>query len=200
MYEEIILASFNTNKAREIEAIMSPVRVRCCADLGIDLDFDAVEDGVTYQENAQKKVEAVAALVNGVIVADDSGLEVEALDGGPGVLSARYGGAEISDPERCNLLLGELCDMPESRRGARFVCVVAARFPDGDTKYFEGELRGVIAAEPHGQNGFGYDPVMFLPGRGLTVAQIPAGEKNQISHRAEAFRKLRAALLGENST
>lgn len=196
MHGEIILASFNTNKAREIESIMSPVKVRCCADLGVDVDFDAVEDGDTYHENAKKKVEAVAALAGGVIVADDSGLEVDALGGRPGVLSARYGGAEISDPERYALLLDELRDVPGERRGARFVCVVAARFPGGEMQYFEGELRGVIASEPHGSNGFGYDPVVFLPGRGLTVAQIPASEKNQISHRAEAFRKLRAVLLG----
>lgn len=192
---EIVLASFNKNKAREIEQIMAPVAVTCLADLGVDIDFDAVEDADTYRENAIKKVRAAAAHASGIICADDSGLEVDALDGRPGVFSARYGGPGLDDALRYTKLIGELSGVPEDRRGARFVCVVAARFPDGREMFFEGELRGVIAAGPRGSSGFGYDPVMFLPRRGKTVAEISAQEKNEISHRAAAFRKFRDYLL-----
>ena len=200
MAQEIILASYNRNKAREIEKIMAPIRVTCLADLGVDMDFDAVEDGETYRENASKKVRAAAAHVDGIIVADDSGLEVMALDGRPGVHSARYGGSDIDDAARCHVLLDELENTPGDQRAARFVCVVAVRFPDGTEKFFEGELPGVIDFEPHGNNGFGYDPVMLLPDRGLTVAQIPAEDKNSISHRANAFRLLKDFLVSGEAT
>lgn len=192
---EIILASFNKNKAREIEQILSPVAVKCLADLGVNMDFDAIEDADTYRENALIKVRAAAAHASGIICADDSGLEVDALDGRPGVLSARYGGPGLDDAMRYTKLLEELRGVPEARRGARFVCVVAARFPDGRETCFEGELRGVIATAPRGSSGFGYDPVMYLPGLGKTVAEIPLHEKNRISHRAAAFLKLRDHLL-----
>ena len=193
---EIILASFNKNKAREIESIMAPVRVKCLADFGVEIDFDAVEDADTYRENAVKKVRAAAAHVSGILCADDSGLEVDALHGGPGVFSARYGGPGLDDALRYTKLLEDMRGVPEQNRGARFVCVVAARFADGREMFFEGELRGVIAKAPRGASGFGYDPVMFLPDRGKTVAEISADEKNQISHRPLAFCKFRDHLLG----
>jgi len=195
MVMEIILASYNKNKAREIEKILAPIRVKCLADLGVDMDFDAVEDADTYRENAMKKVRAAAEHVNGVICADDSGLEVDALGGRPGVHSARYGGPGLDDALRYTKLIEDLDGVPETRRGARFVCVVAVRRPDGREEYFEGELRGVIAAAPRGSSGFGYDPVMYLPDLGKTVAEISADEKNRISHRAQAFKKFRNALL-----
>jgi XTP/dITP diphosphohydrolase len=197
MEKEIILASFNKNKAFEIGKIMLPVRVRCLADFGVDIDFDAVEDGETYKENALKKMLAAAARVDGIIAADDSGLEVEALGGRPGLLSARYGGADISDMRRCMLLLDEMKNIPEGQRRAKFICIVAARFPDGSHRFFDGELPGTITFEPRGASGFGYDPVVFLPDRGLTVAQLEYEEKNRISHRAQAFLKLRKELIGE---
>ena len=192
---EIILASYNAHKAREIGEIMSPVRVKSLAEFGVELDFDAIEDGATYEENAIKKARAASARVKGIVAADDSGLEVESLGGRPGLLSARYGGAEIPDADRCRLLLDEMKDMPDGRRGARFVCVVAALFPDGREAIFTGECRGVIIREMRGGRGFGYDPVMFLPGRGLTVAELSPEEKNRISHRAIAFKALRDSLL-----
>lgn len=193
---EIILASYNKNKAREIESIMAPLHVKCLADLGVDIDFDAVEDGDTYRENAIKKVRAAAAHVDGILCADDSGLEVDALHGGPGVHSARYGGPGLDDALRYTKLLEDMRDVPEPKRGARFVCVVAARLPDGAEHFFEGELRGVIATAPRGSSGFGYDPVMYLPDIAQTVAQISSYEKNRISHRAAAFRQFRDLLLG----
>ena len=195
MEQEIILASFNKNKAREIDKIMDPVRVKCLADLGVDIDFDAVEDADTYRENAIKKVRAACAYVSGIVCADDSGLEVAALDGRPGVHSARYGGPGLDDAMRYTKLLEDLAGVPASRRSARFVCVVAVQHPDGREEFFEGEMRGVIAEAPRGASGFGYDLVMFLPELGRTVAEISAEEKNRISHRAAAFRAFRQSLL-----
>ncbi len=192
---EIILASYNAHKAREIGAIMSPIVVKSLGELGVEMDFDAVEDGETYSENALKKVHAAAAHVKGIIVSDDSGLEVAALDGRPGLLSARYGGADITDQERCGLLLDEMKTVPDGKRAARFVCIVAALFPDGREELFEGELAGVITREIRGGSGFGYDPVIFLPERGVTVAELAPGEKNKISHRSTAFGKLKQYLL-----
>ncbi|MFA6447923.1 MAG: RdgB/HAM1 family non-canonical purine NTP pyrophosphatase [bacterium] len=194
---EIILASFNAHKAREVGEIMAPVAVKSLKEFGVAIDFDAVEDGETYEENAFKKARAAAAHVAGIIAADDSGLEVDALDGRPGLLSARYGGAEISDFERCRLLLEEMKDVPDGRRGARFVCKVAVLFSDGRETLYEGECRGIITRELRGSGGFGYDPVLFLPDRGLTVADLSAEEKNEISHRAIAFRALRSDLMNK---
>jgi XTP/dITP diphosphohydrolase len=193
---EIILASFNRHKAREIGAIMAPVGVRSLGEFGIEIDFDAVEDGSTFEENAFKKVRAAAARVSGIIAADDSGLEVEALGGRPGILSARYGGAEIPDAERCRLLIEELKDVPDAARGARFTCVVAVRYPGGREETFTGELRGMITRKLRGAGGFGYDPVMFVPELGRTVAELAPDEKNSISHRAKAFAALRGSMLG----
>lgn len=191
---EIILASFNRDKAREIEKIVSPIRVLCLADFGIELDFDAIETGETYQENALIKARAAAALVKGIIVADDSGLDVDALGGRPGIHSARYGGAGSGYAKQCDLLLEEMKEIPAGRRGARFVCVAAAITPDGAERVFRGECEGEIHFEAAGSSGFGFDPVFYLPERNLTMAQISPDEKNAVSHRAEAFRKLKGFL------
>lgn len=195
---EIILASFNKHKALEIGAIAAPVAVRSLGEFGVEIDFDAVEDGATYEENAFKKVRAAAARVSGLIAADDSGLEVAALGGRPGILSARYGGAEIPDADRCRLLLEEMKDVPDGDRAARFVCVVAVRHPDGSEQIFTGELRGIITRELRGQGGFGYDPVVYIPELGRTVAELTPDEKNRISHRAKAFAALRDSLLKQH--
>lgn len=192
---EIILATFNENKAREIAAIMAPVRVKSLAEFGVEIDFDAVEDADTYEENAFKKARAAAEHVEGIIVADDSGLEVDALGGGPGVHSARYAGEGASGEALYTKLLGELEGTPREKRGARFVCMVAVRYPDGAEESIEGECRGEIADAPRGGGGFGYDPVFLLPGRGRTMAEITASEKNELSHRAAAFRALKKMLL-----
>lgn len=192
---EIILASYNEGKAKEIEKILSPVKVTSLRALGVTIDFDSVEDGETYEENAIKKVRAAAEKVTGIIVSDDSGLEVAALGGAPGVNSARYGSEGASDEDRCRLLLSELAGVEESGRTARFVCVVAARFLDGKELFFEGECAGRIASEMKGAGGFGYDPVFFIPERALSMAEISREEKNLISHRFKAFSKLKEALM-----
>ena len=190
---EIILASFNRGKAREIEKIVSPIAARSLADFGLSIDFDSIENAGTYEGNALIKARAAAEHVSGIIVADDSGLEVDAIGGRPGVLSARYGGADISDAKRYEFLLDEMLGVPEEKRTARFVCCVAARFEDGSERIFTGKLEGRIHTEPLGSDGFGYDPVFLLPG-GLTVAQLTPEEKNRISHRAAAFSALKSFL------
>lgn len=194
---EIILASFNRDKAKEIEKIVAPIKVKCLADMGVSIDFDEIETGSTFEENALIKARAAAEIADGISVADDSGLEVEALGGRPGILSARYGGAAAGYAQKCELMLDEMKNVPREKRSARFVCVVAARFPEGNEKIFEGECRGAIHTEPLGASGFGFDPVFFLPQLGKTMAQISLDEKNLISHRAAAFRKLKEFLLNE---
>ena len=191
---EIILASFNRDKAREIEKIVSPISVQCLADIGVEIDFDEIETGETYEENALIKARAAAAHVNGVIVADDSGLDIDTLGGRPGIHSARYGGAGSGYARQCDLLLEEMKEIPAGQRGAKFVCVVAAILPDGTEHIFRGECAGEIHTEAAGNSGFGFDPVFYLPTRNLTMAQISPDEKNAISHRAEAFRKLKKFL------
>ncbi|MEW6201274.1 MAG: RdgB/HAM1 family non-canonical purine NTP pyrophosphatase [bacterium] len=192
---EIILATMNRNKVREIAEIIHPIIVKSLADLKIELNLDAVEDGNTYIENAAKKVRKVAERISGIVVADDSGIEVDVLGGLPGIQSARFGGENLTDRERCELLLNKLKETPQGERQARFVCVAVALFSDGKLEAFTGTCDGIIAPAPAGKSGFGYDPVFFIPELGKTMAELPPGEKHLVSHRGIAFRKLRDYLL-----
>ncbi len=159
-------------------------------------DFpEIVEDGSTFRENALKKARTIAELTGESCLADDSGLEVQALDGAPGIFSARYAGEGAGDAENIWKLLADLKGVPPAGRDAAFRCVLVLCRPDGQYHTFEGRWTGRIAEEPAGKGGFGYDPVFFLPERGVTVAELPAEIKNRISHRAEAFAKLSAWLL-----
>ncbi|MBU1740060.1 MAG: RdgB/HAM1 family non-canonical purine NTP pyrophosphatase, partial [Proteobacteria bacterium] len=155
---------------------------------------EVVEDGLTFTANAIKKARAFARAGGLPALADDSGLCVDALDGRPGVFSARYGGPDADDAARCRLLLAEMADVPEGWRQAAFVCVAALCRPDGECLSFEGRCEGEIAREPAGQNGFGYDPVFFVPGYNQTMAQLPLETKNRISHRGRAMAAMRDQL------
>ncbi len=155
---------------------------------------EIVEDGSSFLENAFKKARTIADLTGEICLADDSGLEVAALDGAPGIYSSRYAGEGAGDAENIRKLLDELKDVPPAERGAAFRCVLVICQPDGRYHSFEGRWAGRIAEAPAGQGGFGYDPVFYLPEQGVTVAELPAGIKNRISHRAEAFAKLSAWL------
>ena len=155
------------------------------ADLGISLDVD--ETGVTYEENAALKAVAFAQASGLPSLADDSGLEVDALSGAPGVRSARYAGTG-SDDDNVDLLLRNLEAIPEQERTARFICVVALALPYGAIEYARGQCAGTIGTERRGDKGFGYDPVFFPEGRPLTMAQLPPDEKNRLSHRGRAVR------------
>jgi XTP/dITP diphosphohydrolase len=155
---------------------------------------EIVEDGHTFLENALKKARTVAAITGETVLADDSGLEVEALGGGPGIHSARYAGDDADDAANIRKLLTALADLPPARRKAAFHCVLVLYRPDGSFSSFAGRWEGRIATAAAGAAGFGYDPVFFLPEKGVTVAQLPPEEKNRISHRARAFAELRVHL------
>lgn len=153
---------------------------------------EVVEDGHSFLANALKKARAVAALTGEAALADDSGLAVAALEGAPGIHSARYAGEDADDRRNIGKLLASLSDVPPERRGASFHCVLVLCRPDGICESFAGRWDGVISESPAGSNGFGYDPVFFLPEEGRTVAELPAEVKNRLSHRAQAVAKLKA--------
>ncbi len=186
---KLILATQNPGKLREfaelLAACMAQTGVRLVSpdELGLALDVD--ESGVSYAENASLKAAALARASGLVALGDDSGLEVAALGGAPGLHSARYAGPGASDADRRRKLLHELRQAP-SPRLARFVCVIAVARPDGDVRLFHGECRGEIALAESGSGGFGYDPVFYLPEYGATMAALPPAVKNSISHRARA--------------
>lgn len=182
----LLLASNNAGKLREVRALLADLRVVSPADLGIDLDVE--ETGQTFAANAELKARAYAAASGYIALADDSGLEVDALGGTPGVRSARYGAPDLDDEGRYLHLLSELQSYPEpSQRIARFRCAISAISPDGRQCRAEGTCEGLIAQSPTGSNGFGYDPVFFVPDHNATMAQLDAATKNSFSHRGQAL-------------
>lgn len=183
---KVILASKNQHKLTELSAILSQLGFEIALESEYGLDIDVEETGTTFEENSFLKADAVMKASGLSVLADDSGLMVDALDGAPGVYSARYG-HKASDKERTAYLLENMKDVPEERRGAKFVCVITCLFPDGRKIVARGECPGVIARAPHGENGFGYDPVFYLPELGMTYAELPSEQKNAISHRARAL-------------
>lgn len=186
----IVLATRNAGKIAELSRLLEEFHLEV---LGLD-SFPEIgelaETGTTFSENALQKARAVADLTGLAAVADDSGLEVDALDGAPGVYSARYAGPGATDPENNARLLDALSGVAAGRRAARFRCVMAAAAPNGETLLAEGAWEGEIAAAPAGQAGFGYDPVFFDPRLGRTAAQLTREEKNAVSHRGRALRGL----------
>lgn len=157
---------------------------------------DILEDGQSFFENALKKAKIISEWSGEAALADDSGLEVDALGGSPGIYSARYAGDDATDAENIRKLLVDLRDVKPDNRGGAFRCVLVLYRPGGHFEHFEGRWQGRIADKPAGADGFGYDPVFFLPEYSLTVAQLPPGLKNQLSHRAMAFRQLKEYLQG----
>lgn len=191
---ELVLATRNLDKGKELQAILSDsgIRIRTMADFP-DAP-DVVEDGATCRENALKKAIAAQQFTGLPAIADDTGLEVEALGGRPGVYAARYAGEQATYQDNCRKLLRELAGVPTERRGARFRTVAAIAYPDGRTAVAEGVLEGRITEAEQGTSGFGYDPVFYVPTLGRTLAEISAAEKNLISHRALAFQQAKKLL------
>jgi XTP/dITP diphosphohydrolase len=185
---QLLLASNNPGKVREFRVLLDGCgwEILAPADLGLALDVE--ETGTSYAANARLKAQAFAAASGCFVLADDSGLEVDALDGAPGVYSARYGGAGLSDADRVQQLLAALAAVPLAPRTARFRAVLVLRAPDGRSWQTEGVCEGEIAPLPRGDRGFGYDPIFLLPALGRTMAELSAAEKNQLSHRARAAR------------
>lgn len=191
---DIVFASNNQGKVREVRAMLegSGIRIHSLADL--DLHIDVVEDGHSFIENALIKATTIAGLMKRPVLADDSGLEVDALNGAPGIYSARYGGPGLKDEERLSLLLSEMESVPENKRTARFVCVMALVFPDGSNLTARGVCEGSILREAVGNGGFGYDPAFCPRGYQDTFGILSAETKNRISHRSQALLKMKDQL------
>ena len=185
---KVILASKNAHKLEELSAILGQLGFEIALESEYGLDIDVDETGTTFEENSLLKAEAVMKASGLPVLADDSGLMVDALDGAPGVYSARYG-HKSSDGERTEFLLENMKDVPDGKRTAKFVCVITCLWPDGRKIVARGECPGVITREVHGENGFGYDPVFYLPELGMTYAELPSEQKNAISHRARALQE-----------
>lgn len=189
----ILLASNNRGKQRELLALLGDLEVEILTPAVLGLALEVEETGTTYAENAVLKAEAFGAASGLLTVADDSGLEVDALDGAPGVYAARYAGHGATDAMRRAKLLGALAEVPTPRT-ARFRAVVAVRAPTGALTTFEGVCEGEIALEERGAGGFGYDPVFYIPERSATMAELPEALKNEISHRGRAIAAARPHL------
>ena len=185
---KVILASKNPHKLTELSVILSQHGFEIALESEYGLDIDVDETGTTFEENSLLKAEAVMKASGLPVLADDPGLMVDALDGAPGVYSARYG-HKSSDGERTAFLLENMKDVPDEKRTAKFVCVITCLWPDGRKIVARGECPGVITREVHGENGFGYDPVFYLPELGMTYAELPSEQKNAISHRARALQE-----------
>ncbi len=196
-FMKLVLATQNAGKIREIKAKLKPlggIEVLSAAEVP-DLP-DVVEDGATFRENALKKSRAIAAHTGLPALADDSGLEVDALNGEPGVYSARYAGEGASDRDRNLLVLDRMRDVPDEKRAARFRCVIAITLPSGEEHVADGVCEGIIARSLSGDGGFGYDPIFFLPEFGKTMAEISVEEKNRISHRGRALDRAAEIIAG----
>jgi XTP/dITP diphosphohydrolase len=193
-WKRIVLATKNKGKIREFSRMFEKfdAEVLTIADIP-DLP-DVVEDGDTFEANARKKAETISRVTGLPALADDSGLEVDALGGKPGVYSARFAGADATDEENNAKLVSLLRDIPEKQRQARFVSVLALATPDDETLLVRGTCEGQIVLEPKGENGFGYDPHFFLPDKQRTMAELAPEEKNRISHRGAAVRQLESVL------
>ena len=189
MPDKLLLATNNQGKARELKTLLRglPLELVMPGELGINAEVE--ETGGSFEENAALKATALAERSGLLALADDSGLEVEALGGEPGPLSARYAGEGASDKDRVGYLLAKLKGVPWEKRTARFRCVLAIAEPGGRVELCSGECHGFIAFEPKGEQGFGYDPIFYFPGLDKTMAELPPDIKNKISHRGEAARE-----------
>jgi XTP/dITP diphosphohydrolase len=192
--KELLVATGNRGKFIEIKELLRDM----VANLYSLEEFPEIpqveEDGATFAENAVKKAQSAAQATGKPVIADDSGLEVLALGGRPGVYSARFAGVGADDLANNAKLLGELADIPDGQGTAAFCCVIALCFPGGNCRTFSGELSGIILKEPRGTGGFGYDPLFLVPGYGLTLAELPIAVKNSISHRGKALALLKEYL------
>lgn len=200
MSRRLLIATHNPGKVAEYKSLLFdlPLAVTWLDEVGITQEVEETED--TFQGNAILKARHYAGLTGLWTWADDSGLEIDALDGRPGVYSARYGGKGLSDADRYRKVLAEMADVADAQRTARFRCVVAIAKPSGRVDTRDGALEGVIAREPKGSHGFGYDPIFYIPSYHASLAELDRGVKNEISHRAEAAaraREMLAVMLSE---
>lgn len=188
---KVVLASKNPHKLVELDAILNKLGIELVLQSTLGVDIDVEETGTTFEENSFLKAQAVMRATGLPALADDSGIAVDALNGAPGVYSARYGFDDtLDDVGRMNLLLKNMEQVPDGQRQAKFVCVITLVMPDGSSVQARGEVHGQLTREPRGENGFGYDPIFYYPPAGMTTAQLPREEKNRISHRAVALKSM----------
>lgn len=195
----LILATRNRHKVEEVHRILAATQYEVDI-IGLDAYPDVsevAETGTTFTENALLKARSASDAIGEPAIADDSGLAVDALNGMPGVLSARWAGRYGDDLTNLELLVGQMTDIPEERRGAAFVCAAAAAFPDGRQRVVEGTVRGRVVRAPRGGHGFGYDPIFVPDGEHRTMAELDPDEKDAISHRGKAFRQLISEIMAE---
>lgn len=199
--KRVIFATGNEHKMVEIRMILEGLGMEILSQKEAGITADIVEDGSTFEENAMIKAGKIAEIAHGieqykdaVVLADDSGLEIDYLNKEPGIYSARYMGENTSYDIKNQTLLNRLDGVADDRRTARFVCAIAAVFPDGTGEVVRGTMEGIIGHEIIGENGFGYDPIFFLPQYGMTSAQLSPEKKNELSHRGEGLRKMRSVI------
>ena len=199
--DTIIFATGNKNKMIEIRMILADLGCKILSQKEAGIQSDVVEDGQTFEENALIKATTIADIArkmpeykNAVVLADDSGLEIDALNKEPGIYSARYMGEDTSYDIKNQALIDRLEGVPDEKRTARFVCAIAAALPDGSTEVVRGTMEGRIGYEITGENGFGYDPIFYLPQFGCSSAELEPEKKNELSHRGEGLRKMRKVL------
>ncbi|MGE4283548.1 MAG: XTP/dITP diphosphatase [Clostridia bacterium] len=191
---KIVVATRNQGKVKEIQDILRTMQIEVLPQDALNINTDVEETGSTFEENALIKAQEIAKMTNEITIADDSGLEVDYLNGAPGIYTARYAGEGATDMDKMDKLLKALEGVAFKKRTARFVCAAAAMFPDGRKIVVRGECEGSIAFEPAGEKGFGYDPLFYLHEYQVTMAQIDETLKNKISHRARAFQLLKKEL------
>lgn len=179
---------------KEIRAILADLGVPVLSMKEAGITADIVEDGKSFEENADIKARTIMELTGDVVLADDSGLEIDWLNGEPGIYSARYMGEDTPYDIKNSRLIQRLDGVPEEQRTARFVCVISAAFPDGRILHGRGTIEGMIGYEIKGENGFGYDPIFYLPEYGCTTAELPPEKKNELSHRGKALREIKEKL------
>lgn len=199
--EKLIFATGNAHKMVEIRMILSDLGIEILSQKEAGINANVIEDGATFEENAVIKAARIQKIAaqnpeykNCIVLADDSGLEIDYLNKEPGIYSARYLGEDTSYDIKNNALLDRMEGVPDEKRTARFVCAIAAAFPDGSTKVVRGTMEGRIGYKIAGENGFGYDPIFYLPEYGCTSAELPPEKKNALSHRGEGLRKMRAVI------
>ena len=197
--ETIIFATKNKGKIKEINAILADMDVEVVSMEDAGITFDVVEDGTTFEENAMKKAVQIMEIGGKITLSDDSGLEIDYMDKAPGIYSARFMGEDTPYPERFHAIFEKLQGASEKERTARFVSCIAAAFPDGRRLVSYDTVEGIIGWEAKGENGFGYDPIFFLPEKEKYMAELSPQEKNAISHRGKALRKMKGLLKEELS-
>ena len=200
--DKLIFATGNAHKMVEIRMILKDLKLEILSQKEAGIDAEIVEDGTTFEENAVIKAEGIRKIAaqnpeyqNCIVLADDSGLEIDYLNKEPGIYSARYMGEDTSYRIKNANLISRLEGVPDEKRTARFVCAIAAAYPDGRIRTVRGTMEGRIAYEERGENGFGYDPIFYLPKYGCTSAELSREEKNRISHRGAALRARKEELL-----